>query len=114
MTETKTWVEKTLGILDEKKAEHLVAYDVRPQGIFTDWVVLATATSDTHIQALVGYLTESLGEAGRNPRATGRRDQLARWVALDYGDFVVHLFLSEFRARYHLEGLYQKCANITK
>ncbi|MBN8215292.1 MAG: ribosome silencing factor [Spirochaetes bacterium] len=114
MADTQEWVMNALEELGERKAEHLVAYDVKPMGIFTDWVVLATATSDVHIRALSRYLVDRLAEAGQTPRFARRRDEPSHWVVLDYGDFVVHLFLAESRAHYHLEALYKSCASITR
>lgn len=114
MADTMEWVKSALSELEERKAEHLVAYDVKPMGIYTDWVVLATATSDVHIRSLTRYLIDRMAQAGQTPRFAGRRAEPSHWVALDYGDFVVHLFLAEARAHYHLEALYKTCANITR
>lgn len=102
-------VKKILSILDERKGEHLVVYDVRKAVSFTDHVVLATASSDAHAKALVKYVTEGLAEDGILPFHKAKRNDIGNWVVIDYSDVVVHIFRAETRARYNLEELYKDC-----
>lgn len=105
-------VHRILAVLDEHKAGHLVAYDVRQAVSFTDYVILATASSDTHSRALVKYVTEALSKEGTHPIHKTRRKEIGNWVVIDYSDIVVHIFRAEIRARYNLEELYKECLRL--
>ncbi len=71
----------------------------------TDWFVIATGTSQRHVQTLAEAVEERLDSFERKPiRIEGR--QSGSWLLIDYGDFVVHLFLPETRAYYDLERLW--------
>lgn len=93
--------------LDSKKAEHIIALDVRGVCPLWDAMIVATAVSARHAQALAeevgGYFRQHgwpvLGIEGAS---------LGQWVVVDGGDVVVHIFLEEVRQRYDLEGLYSR------
>ncbi|MGC8904058.1 ribosome silencing factor [Thermus sp.] len=91
-------------LLLEKKAEGVVALDLRRVSETLDYFVLASATSTPHLQALERHLQEKLEEEGLRPRPT--EGQSSRWVVLDYGEVVVHLMTPEARAYYDLEGFW--------
>jgi len=93
-------------LADRKKAEDLVILDVRKLSSITDYFVLASATSEPHLRAVVEEITGRLREAhGLRPRAV---DGTARgaWLVLDYFDVIVHVMRAELRQRYDLEGLW--------
>ncbi len=79
----------------------------------TDWFVIATGTSQRHVQTLAEAVEERLDSFERKPiRIEGR--QSGSWLLLDYGDFVVHLFLPETRAYYDLERLWGDAPRIER
>ncbi len=102
--ETLALVGRIKAILGEKKAEDVVALDLRGVSQNLDYFVLASATSTPHLQALERHLLEKLSEEGFRPRPT--QGQSPRWVVLDYGEVVVHLMTPEARAYYDLEGFW--------
>ena len=95
------------GALD-KKAENVVAIDVSSQLALTDIFVIASATNERQVGAIVDAVEEHLRLAGVKPlrREGGRED---RWVLIDFGDIVVHIQHQEERAFYQLERLWKDC-----
>ena len=90
--------------LDSKKALDVQAIEIGDLTIITDFFLLATATSSTHVRALADEVEEMLSRAGVEPhhiegRATG-------WILLDYGSVVVHVFDKKSREFYQLERLW--------
>ncbi len=94
-----------LRTLAARKAEHLVALDLREMSSFTDFFVICHGNSDRQVKSLVEEVLEKVKEqTGR--RATVEGLASADWVLLDYGDFVVHVFSAEARDFYRLERLW--------
>lgn len=102
--EATALVQQVKDLLLEKKAENVVALDLRAVSQSLDYFVLATATSTPHLQALERHLVEKLEEEHLRPRPT--EGQSPRWVVLDYGEVVVHLMTPEAREYYDLEGFW--------
>jgi ribosome-associated protein len=92
----------------EKLAKHIIAFDVSEQLAITDAFVLASASNDRQVKAIVDEIEDKLREAGEKPiRREGERD--GRWVLIDYGDVVVHVQHEEERQFYALERLWRDC-----
>jgi ribosome-associated protein len=93
---------------DSKQAEDLVALDVSGPLPLTDVFLLASARNERNVLAIADEVEDKLAEAGtRALRREGRNE--ARWVLLDFGDLVVHVFHQEDRAYYSLERLWKDC-----
>ena len=89
----------------ERKASDVVVLDLRGISSATDYFLLATGTSDTQVRSISDHVTRELRDEGFRPAHTeGGRD--ARWVLIDYIDFVVHVFHPEVRSFYQLEALW--------
>ena len=85
-----------------------MAFDVSEQLAITDAFLLASATNDRQVKAIVDEIEDKLREAGAKPiRREGERD--GRWVLIDYGDIVVHVQHEEERQFYALERLWRDC-----
>jgi ribosome-associated protein len=92
----------------DKKAEQVLAFDVSEQLAITDAFLLASASNERAVGAIVDEIEEKLRDAGVRPiRREGQRE--GRWVLLDYGDLVVHVQHEEERAFYALERLWNDC-----
>jgi len=88
--------------LDDKRAQDVVTLDVGGQTQMMDLLVICTGTSNVHIRALADGVIESMKEHGyKGVRAEGYSD--ARWILLDYGDVVLHIFAEDDREFYRLE-----------
>ncbi|HZP61743.1 MAG TPA: ribosome silencing factor [Opitutaceae bacterium] len=97
--------------LDGKKAEDLLVLDVSSQSSITDYLVLATATSEPHLRALRIELEKVLEEA--KTRVVGIESvRESGWIVVDVFEVMVHLFLPGTRAHYALENLWKDAAKI--
>lgn len=96
----------------EKKAFDLKLYDVRGLSSLTDYLLLASGRSDRQVQAIADHLrTEFKHRHQLLPLAVEGVDQ-GRWILLDYGDFMVHVFQPEVREFYDLEGLWSEAPEV--
>ncbi len=95
-------IERSLQALRDKKAQDLVVIDLKGISSFTDYFLIATASSTRHSRTLSDFLQESLKASPLGVEGEERGE----WVLLDYGDFVVHIFTREKREYYDLESLW--------
>ena len=96
---------------DDKQADDLVALDVSGPLPLTDVFLLATGRSERNVVAIAGEIEDKMLEAGaRTLRREGRAE--GRWILLDFGDVVVHVFHDEDRQYYSLERLWADCPTI--
>ena len=93
---------------DSKSGEDLVALDVSGPLPLTDVFLLATGRNERNVQSIAGEVEDKLNEAGvKTLRREGRAE--GRWILLDFGDLVVHVFHEEDRMYYALERLWKDC-----
>ena len=91
---------------DNKKAENIAVLDVRKLSSVTDYFVIATGTSQPHLRAIIGEITDRLrDEHDLRPARTDGMTTGA-WAVLDYFGVIVHVMHTEARERYDLEGLW--------
>jgi ribosome-associated protein len=93
---------------DSKSGEDLVALDVSGPLPLTDVFLLVTGRSERNVLSIASEVEDKLIEFGAKPlRREGRQE--GRWVLLDFGDLVVHVFHEEDRMYYSLERLWKDC-----
>ena len=93
---------------DDKQAEDLVALDVSEPLPLTDVFLLASGRNERNVLSIASEVEDKLIEFGAKPlRREGRQE--GRWVLLDFGDLVVHVFHEEDRMYYSLERLWKDC-----
>jgi ribosome-associated protein len=96
---------------DSKQGEDLVALDVSGPLPLTDIFFLATGRNERNVQAIATEIEDKMIEAGAKPlRREGRAE--GRWILLDFGDIVAHVFHEEDRMYYSLERLWKDCPAI--
>ena len=96
---------------DSKQAEDLVALDVSEPLPLTDIFLLASGRNERNVLAIAAEVEDKLNEAGvKTLRREGRAE--GRWVLLDFGDLVVHVFHEEDRMYYSLERLWKDCPTV--
>jgi ribosome-associated protein len=96
---------------DSKQGEDLVALDVSGPLPLTDVFLLVSGRNERNVLAIAGEVEDKMIEAGAKPlRREGRQE--GRWVLLDFGDIVVHVFHEEDRMYYSLERLWKDCPAI--
>lgn len=92
----------------DRKAQEIIALDVSERLVLTDVFLIASATNERQVDAIVDAVEEALHKAGAKAvRREGVRQ--ARWVLLDYVDLVVHVQHAEDRVYYALERLWSDC-----
>jgi ribosome-associated protein len=90
----------------EKKALDVKIIKVQGISTLTDYLLIASGTSDRHVQAVAEEIRVKLKSVhGLKPLAVEGMDA-GRWVLIDYGDVMVHVFQPEVRSFYDLEGLW--------
>lgn len=99
-------------LAEDKKAEDLVILDVRNLSSVTDYFVIAQASSDPHLRAIVEEVQIRLKqEKTLRPNAIDGSPG-AGWIVLDYFDVIVHVMRREVRERYDLEGLWNDAPRV--
>lgn len=98
-------------VLDEKKADAISILDVSEQSSITDYLILATATSEPHLRALRVDLEKSL-DADHVHLVGMEAAQQSGWMVIDLFDVMVHLFLAGPRERYGLERLWRDAREV--
>lgn len=89
----------------DNKAADLLLLDVRRLTTIADYFLIASGSSDRRVQSIAEAVLDAMRQRGRRPLgAEGLRE--GRWVLLDFGDFVVHVFYEDVRAAFDLEGLW--------
>jgi len=95
----------------DKKALDLLILDVQEQSSFTSFFIICSGTSDRHVQAIASHIEVSGKQAGVYPLGMeGFRE--GRWILLDYGDIVIHIFHEPVRKFYDLERLWKDAPQI--
>ena len=97
-----TLVKRAIEIIEDKKGEDVTVVDLSEGSIPTGFFVIAGADNPVHLRAIASAMMAEF------PVKASRREGLAerRWVVLDYGDLVVHLFEKSAREFYDIEALW--------
>ncbi len=92
-------------IVLDKKAQDVVILDLRKISSVADYFLICSGTSEPQLKAIAETLSVRLREEGIQP--VGRDGvPVSRWVILDYGDILIHIFHPEVRQRFALEQLW--------
>lgn len=91
--------------LEEVKAKDIVKLDVRELTTVTDYMIVASGTSNRHVKALADAVAEKARKAGHRPAGIEGEDG-SEWVLLDLQDVLVHVMLPRVREFYNLEKLW--------
>lgn len=108
--------EKVLGmakLLSGKKAADILVINVADKTIICDYFLIATGGSTTHVKSLCDELEAFTAKEGTPPRRIEGYSE-GRWIVLDYGDVLVHLFHPEERAFYNIERLWSDNGNLLR
>lgn len=95
----------------DKKAENLRILDVSELSGFTDYFVIASGMSDRQVQAIADAVGNVM-EVNGYEKLSSEGIQDGRWVLMDFGDVVVHLFLDALREYYDLENLWKDAPSV--
>lgn len=89
----------------DKKAEDIVVLDLREVSTFTDFFIIMTGNSTRQNKAIYESIEQELKKRRLIPIGVEGRD-LAEWILIDYGSFVIHVFSKQARGYYSLEKLW--------
>lgn len=96
---------------EDKKAQDVVVLDIRGLSIMADYFVICHGNSETQVQAIATAVQEKAEELGLSIKPAEGLDH-ARWVLLDLGDIIVHVFHKEEREFYNLEKIWADASRI--
>ena len=99
--------------LEDLKGRNIVALDVASFTGITDFMVIASGTSNRHVKALVDQVVESAKANGDPPLGVEGRET-HQWVLVDLGDVLVHVMQAETREFYDLERLWSELPSDTE
>ena len=99
--------EVVLAALEDAKGEEIKVLDVRNMTDITDYMIVATGTSDRHIKTQTTRVLEQMHQSGWRHRGV-EGEESRDWILVDFVDVVVHIMRSATRKRYDLEGLWDK------
>lgn len=88
----------------DKKAYNVKVLDIRGISTIADYLVLASGTSDKQVIAIADSVRTGLKKYGKVLDVEGAKE--GKWVVLDYGDVLVHVFQEEMRRYYNLDELW--------
>lgn len=94
-----------LAAAEDKKAMNVVALDLRGISLISDYFVICHGNSDTQVQSIATEIRKRVHEAGLEIRGVEGMDS-ARWVLMDLGDVIVHIFHRDERDYYNIERLW--------
>jgi ribosome-associated protein len=100
-----TLARRAAAICADNKANDVVLLDLHDVTDMTDYFIVASGTSDTHVRSVAQHVVETLAKDGHRAHSVEGLSQ-GRWVLLDYVDFVVHVFHPSLRSFYQLERLW--------
>lgn len=102
MNEETKLVLKAIEILEDRKGENVVVIDLSDVSIPTSYFVIGEADNPVHMKAIASHFMKSFPRKARGREGLGER----RWVVMDYGDIIVHIFHKDARAFYDIESLW--------
>jgi len=91
--------------LNDLKAIQITVFDVRKRASFTDYMIIASGTSNRQVTALANKLIETIKKAGIKPLGVEGEKQ-GEWALVDLGDIIVHIMHPQTREYYQLEKLW--------
>ncbi|WP_373231782.1 ribosome silencing factor [Cohnella sp.] len=105
MTEiSEQLLKSVLNAAEEKKANDVVALNLQGISLIADYFVICHGNSDTQVMSIANEIKKNAELIGKRVRLEGM--DTARWVLVDMGDVVAHVFHRDEREYYHLERLW--------
>ena len=97
---------------EDRKAQDLKVLQLGEVTSLTDYFLICSGASERQVQAIADAVLEKLRTAGVRPNhVEGYKN--GRWILIDFGDFVVHIFKIETRSYYGLEKLWADAPDVT-
>ncbi|MEO6909268.1 MAG: ribosome silencing factor [Abditibacteriaceae bacterium] len=103
--DSKALAQATADAAEEMKALDVVMMNVSERTTLTDYLVICSGTSDTHLKSIANNIQDTLRNNWKR-RAKPQGTAESFWMVLDYGDVIVHIFDENTREFYDLERLW--------
>jgi ribosome-associated protein len=103
----QTLLQMAYNAVEDKKAEDIVVLNMEGISLLADYFIICTGNSDRQVQAIARAVIEESHEAGNEVKSIEGFDS-ARWILVDIGDVVVHVFHKDERDYYNLERLWRE------
>ncbi|WP_420908662.1 ribosome silencing factor [Brevibacillus humidisoli] len=97
---------------EEKKAENVVVIDISNLSVIAEYFIVCHGNNERQVQAIVSEIRDKAHEQGYNVRGIEGADE-GKWVLIDIGDVVVHVFHREEREFYNIERLWGDAPRVT-
>ena len=97
-------------VLYQKKAEDILSIDIGEKSVVADYFIVCSGRNNIMVKALSDELEEKMAERSVFPRRKEGYNE-GRWVVLDFGDILVHIFHPEEREYYNIERLWMDGSN---
>lgn len=105
MPNVEELLQKCAGYILEKKGQDILSLDLREISTMADYFLLCTVGNTPQAKAVADYIKEKMAEEEPLPlRVEGYKD--GRWILMDYGSLIVHIFQQDERLYYNLERLW--------
>ena len=106
-------------LLEEHKGGEVTALDLRELHLWTDFFIIATVTSSTHLQGLLRHINDYAGSQGLTIQRKTQKERNAAsdgvhggWDLIDMGTAVIHLMTAQAREFYELEELWSSAGQV--
>ncbi len=103
----QTLLQMAYNAVEDKKAEDIVVLNMEGISLLADYFIICTGNSDRQVQAIAREVIEQSHVAGNEVKSIEGFDA-ARWILVDIGDVVVHVFHKDERDYYNLERLWRE------
>ncbi|WP_394233031.1 ribosome silencing factor [Niallia oryzisoli] len=98
-------LEVAVKAADDKRAEDIVVLNMKGISLVADYFVICHGNSDKQVQAIAREMKEKVEETGLSIKRVEGFDE-ARWILVDLGDVIAHIFHKDERSYYNLERLW--------
>ena len=92
----------------DKKGFNILTLDVRGVSNITDYFIVAEGNVEKHVQALSSAIIDELQSQLKLKPFRTEGERVGDWIVLDYGEVMVHLFISDLREKYALEQVWKE------
>ena len=107
MTRTNNLVNTIIKGIQEKKGSNIVVADLKEiEGAITNYFVICQGNSPTQVEAIAESIGETVRKELKDKPTSAVGLGLNQWVAIDFVDVIVHVFMPEMRSFYDLEHLW--------
>ncbi|WP_257346109.1 ribosome silencing factor [Pseudalkalibacillus decolorationis] len=108
---TTELVEQSVKAMDDKRAENIAVLDVRGISLIADYFLICHGNSEKQVEAIARTLKDVALEQNISIKRLEGLDH-SRWVLVDLGDVIIHVFHKDERSYYNLEKLWGDAPNI--